>query len=65
MKVVFFHAISGNSMFCGSSIDISDLKIYDAAGSKKEIYRDRQKLWIICGPRGILNGFVTLNTTLN
>jgi hypothetical protein len=49
---------------------ISELKIYDAPGSKtrlrkKEICRARQKVWIICSPRGILNGFVTLNTTAN
>ena len=47
-----------------------ELKIYDAAGSTtrlrtKTICHARQKLSIICGPRGILNGFVTLNTTLN
>ena len=46
----------------------SELKIYDAADSttrlqEKEIYHARQKLWIICGPRSILNGFVILNTT--
>jgi hypothetical protein len=46
------------------------LKIYDAADSttrlqKKEICDARQKMWIICGPRGILNDFVMLSTTLN
>jgi hypothetical protein len=48
---------------------ISEIKIYDAAGStmrlrKKEICHARQILWIICGPRGILNGFFMLSTTL-
>jgi hypothetical protein len=32
---------------------------------KKEICYARQKMWIICGPRGILNDFVMLSTTLN
>ena len=49
---------------------IREFKIYDAAGSttrfgNKEICQAKQKLWIICGPRGILNGVVILNATSN
>jgi hypothetical protein len=47
-----------------------EFTIYDAAGSptrfqNKEICNARQKLRIIRGPRGIVNGVVILNTTLN
>jgi hypothetical protein len=51
-------------------VHIRELKIYDAADSttrlqKKEICDARQTMWIICGPRRILNDFVMLSTTLN
>ena len=43
-------------------INNREFTIYDAPARRR---RARQKLWIIRGPRGILNRVVILNTTLN
>jgi hypothetical protein len=60
---LFFSPIPVDSSHVCLHFDNREFKIYDAAGSttrlrKKEICHARQKLWIICGPRGIRNGFV-------